>query len=153
MLPTREPALQEICAQRPRLLRAERLPPRAVRSVLRARLLLLSFDRLQLSVRPDVGTRSIELATGASLAGVLEDLIRADEEEPWWMLIGAPLVAAWRTPATDDVEGRVDLQFREDGSNPKIVGLQLASGQIRISAQPKADWLARREAEPETNDD
>ena len=130
----REPALREICAQRPRLLRVERVPSRAARAAQRSRVLLLSFDRLQLSLCPDDEDEAVAIAVHTAAAPLLEDTLRADEEEPWWMLLGAPLVAAWKTSAA------LELQFRDDGSNPKIVSVELADGQLRARAQPKSAW-------------
>ncbi len=148
----REPALHEICERRPRLLRVERVPARGRRSVQRAHALLLLFDRLQHSVRADPEQQALDVAVSG--APLLEDALRADEDEPWWMLLGAPLAAAWQ--ATDEKGGSrtLELQFREDASNPKVVTLRLVDGQISIRAQPKDVWLSQGDAvdDPAEND-
>jgi hypothetical protein len=143
----REPALREICERRPRLLRVERVPARGKRSPLRAHGLMLLFDRLQLSVRADAETGALEVA--ASGAPLLEDALRADEDEPWWMLLGTSLVAAWQTTDDKGASSRLELQFREDGANPKIVRLALVDGHIAIRAQAKEAWLSQTGADEE----
>jgi hypothetical protein len=147
MAVTREPTLQEICERHPRLLRVERVPARGQRSVLRAHALMLLFDRLQMSVRADPEAGALEIA--ASGAPMLEDALRADEDEPWWMLLGAPLVAAWQTSDEKGGTARLELQFREDASNPKVVTLRLVHGRISIRAHPKETWLAERDRNDE----
>jgi hypothetical protein len=147
----REPTLREICERRPRLLRVERVPARGKRSVLRAHALMLLFDRLQLSVRADPEAGALEVA--ASGAPMLEDALRADEDEPWWMLIGAPLVEAWQTSDENGASAALELQFREDASNPKVVTLRLARGHIVVRAHPKDVWLSQRDADAEDEPD
>ena len=145
----REPALREICERRPRLLRVERVPARGKRSPLRAHALMFLFDRLQLSVRADAEAGALEVA--AAGAPLLEDALRADEDEPWWMLLGTPLVAAWQSrdekgagaPQGASPISRLELQFREDGSSPKVVRLTLVDRHIAIRAQPKEVWLSQ----------
>jgi hypothetical protein len=141
----REPALREICERHPRLLRVERVPARGRRSAQHAHALILLFDRLQLCVRADPEAEALEVS--ASGAPLVEDALRADEDEPWWMLLGAPLVAAWQPSDPERAGATLELQFREDGSNPKVVVLRFADGHIIVRAQPKDDWLAGRETE------
>lgn len=146
----REPALREICERHPRLLRVERVPARGKRSVLRAHALMLLFDRLQLSVRADPEAQALEVA--ASGAPMLEDALRADEDEPWWMLLGAPLVAAWQVSDAKGAGSTLEMQFRDDASNPKVVTLRLVGSHISVRAHPKDVWLAQRDVEGEPDE-
>ena len=111
---------------------------------------MLLFDRLQLSVRADPETRALEIAVSG--APMLEDALRADEDEPWWMLLGTSLVAAWQSSDEKGASASLELQFREDASNPKIVTLRLVDGHIAIRAHPKDVWLAQRDAGVEPAD-
>ena len=70
----------------------------------------------------DVGTVRIEavrgaLAARAHPAGEGEADTNADEEAPWWTVLGNPLTRV------QEHEGGVLLQFREDADSPKIVWL------------------------------
>ena len=52
------------------------------------------------------------------------------EDEPWWRLIGNPLVAVSAIP------GGAALQFRHDNDNPRIVEIVLEAGALRVALRP-----------------
>ena len=91
---------------------------------------------MQLSVELDDTGEALRLAVSSS-AGAPDDAVRADEDEPWWALMGNPLVAAWQAPAGSAHPHTLELQFREDTSRPKLVTIQIQQGHLRISARAK----------------
>jgi len=122
-----------------RVLKAERLDPGGAAEAQRAAAFLVTFDvgRLLVSVDPGSGElTSFSLEPGDEAPSGLVD---AAEDEPWWRIIGAPLVRVWLSDATPEGGGRghagsprggegsdgrgFRLQFREDDANPRIVAL------------------------------
>ena len=92
--------------------------------------LLLTFDvgRLLVEVEPGAATIRTTLIEGKdAVPPGLEDAV---EEEPWWRVLGAPLS---RLTASDS---GARLQFRADGDNPRIINLENAEGQVRVSLDP-----------------
>ena len=74
-------------------------------------------------------------------AGLVAELVEAGEsgalpgeslgeEEPWWRLIGNPLVQARAVP------GGAVLQFRHDNDNPREVEIVLEAGVLRVGLLP-----------------
>ena len=79
----------------------------------------------------DVGTIRLEAAEGALTAsghapGEAEAGSNADEEDPWWTVLGNPLTRV------QEHEGGLLLQFREDAHSPKIVLLVPAGGGLSV---------------------
>ena len=92
--------------------------------------LLLTFEAGRLRLRGDPAS-----------AGLVEELVEAGdrdasrgvnlgEDEPWWRLIGNPLVAVSAVP------GGAALQFRHDNDNPRIVEIVLEAGALRVALRP-----------------
>lgn len=81
----------------------------------------------------DVGT-VVFRAEGALLraeahpAGEGEAATNADEEAPWWTVLGNPL-----TRVHVHEKGLL-IQFRADAESPKILVLQAADGAVRVRA-------------------
>ena len=122
----------EVLAQPGQLLRVELEP--AVADPQGFRVALLSFDtgRLWLGVHEDGG---IEMRLTDE--GAVSGMVRAEEEDPWWKLMGTGI---WAGRAELDAEGRqtrVDLQFRQDEENPRIVSLWVRDGALRVSDRAK----------------
>lgn len=104
-----------------RLLRVERAagPPAAPR-------LRLAFDRAVVVVEPDAAGAALR----ARVLPALEPergLAAADEEAPWWTVLGHPLT---RVAAHEDAG--LLLQFRPDAESPKILVLAPAPGAVRV---------------------
>lgn len=102
--------------------------------------LLLTFDIGRILVRSsDAGLRVTHLEKPeAAPAG----LLILDEEDPWWRLLGNPLTAAWPGGVEDGIGAQgltslmiVKLRFREESKNPRVVQLDSAGSQVRITLQ------------------
>jgi len=116
-----------------KLLRAERaMGPAAAPARLR-----LTFDLGAVEIAPDAEGAALRATPAApSPAGDEElhrapagdqELHRADEESPWWTLLGHPLTRVAVREA-----GTLLLQFRPDDASPKILTLEPAAGAVRI---------------------
>jgi hypothetical protein len=92
---------------------------------------LLTFDvgRLAISIDAEKGALAIRFGPEAELDE--GDAVRADEEEPWWTLMGHELTRARRGP---DV---LELQFRADDQSPKLVTFALRDGAIHVAVRKK----------------
>lgn len=111
-----------------RLLRVESHGPRA---------LSLRFDRGELQVLLEDHGIALEFGGAAPLSAEAELL---DESDPWWTVIGQPLCGA---SAQFDAEQRrtaLELQFRPDGENPKLVIIEPRGARLRARGMPKAQW-------------
>lgn len=124
--------LDEWLARGARLLHVERLPLRASLDPGRSLALLLTFDCGALLVEADAGALSI---TGGEAP---EGAISADEEEPWWALLGHELCGVRIDADAAGVAGRARLQFRPDDQNPRFVSLRARDGQLRVVAERDA---------------
>jgi hypothetical protein len=111
-----------------RLLRVESHGPRA---------LSLRFDRGELQLVLEDGGIALEFGGAAPLAHEAELL---DESDPWWTVIGQPLRGASALFDTDQRRTALELQFRADGENPKIVIIEPRGPRLRARAVPKAQW-------------
>lgn len=123
-----EPLLADAMLAGTRLLHVERHGPRA---------LSLRFDRIELHVLVEDGGIELELGGGSPLSPTAEAL---DETDPWWTLIGQPLMGAWSQLDTDQRRLVLELQFRPDDENPKILSLEPHGPRIRARAVPKSTW-------------
>ncbi len=92
--------------------------------------LLLTFEAGRLRLARDPA--SAELVVELVAAGDLDALRRVNlaEEEPWWRLVGSPLVAAHA------ISGGAALQFRHDADNPRVVEIVLEAGALRVGLRP-----------------
>ncbi len=87
------------------------------------------FEALALTF--DVGTVAFraagsELIAEAHPAGGGEAGTNADEEAPWWAVLGNPLT---RVQVHED---GLLIQFRPDAESPKILALSAAGGAVRV---------------------
>jgi len=123
-----EELLAELVHTGTRLLHIELHGPRA---------LSLRFDRGQLQVLLEDGGLELELGGAGALSPAAEAL---DETDPWWTVIGQPLLGAWALVDTDQRRLAVELQFRPDDENAKIVTLEPRGPRIRARSLPKSEW-------------
>jgi hypothetical protein len=127
-----------------RVLKAERLDPGGAGAAQRAAAFLVTFDvgRLLLSVDPGSGELTSHYLEPGEEAP--PGLLDAAEEEPWWRILGAPLVRVWsgeaaagggrRGSAGPSQGGRgLLLQFRDDAANPRIVSFDPEGPLVRVS--------------------
>jgi hypothetical protein len=135
----REPILADLCVLAPRLLSVERVAPRYSATSGAARRIVLRLDRTVLEVASERGTPVIRpVVPGDDVQG---EGTRADQEEPWWAVLGAPLLGCWRV--TTATSATVALQMRDDLSNPKIISIAADGESVRATGEPKARWLSR----------
>jgi hypothetical protein len=137
----REEVLAELAGPQARLLRTQQIPLPGRSELCRA--VLLTFDRARLIVSPS--ERGDELSvrldagesdtTHAALTAAAEE---SGEEEPWWRVLGNPLHRAWASSDIDRGRAALELQFRRDDANPRVVALELADGAIRVRLHPAA---------------
>lgn len=134
---TREPVLGPLVQRSPRLLRSERLPVPAVRSPSRAAGLILTFELGRLWIRPGERSGELSVALRSPRDASPPDAVSADEDEPWWAILGSELRNAWARLDPSGKVAAIELQFRPDHANPKIVSLALQNGELHITAHAK----------------
>jgi hypothetical protein len=91
---------------------------------------LLTFDVGRLLVRADAASgdvASVHLETSEGLQGDWSELA---QEEPWWRLVGNPIVRVWRADP-DAGGGGLRVQFREDEENPRVIGIVAEGKSVR----------------------
>jgi hypothetical protein len=92
--------------------------------------LLLTFDVARILVTAKPG-RALELRQVQTPEEAGGGLAPASEDEPWWRVLGSPLVRV----ASEEAEGGglrgVRLQFRPDDQDPRFVSLRLDSSLVR----------------------
>jgi len=115
-----------------RVLKAERLDPDGAGDAQRAAAFFITLDvgRLLVSVDASRGDlASVYLEPGDEAPPGLVD---AAEDEPWWRILGAPLVRVWLGDAGPAGGGSgFRLQFREEGDNPRIIALDADGPLVR----------------------
>jgi len=145
MQEVRDSLLEEFCVQRPRLLRAEV-------AIARARLsgaplldeVALSFDAGVLRLRPVAETNEIQCVVSPDQLS--SQLIDYAEEEPWWRVLGNPLIAASASPGSEAGSPELTLQFREEASNPRFISLYRLSGGLGVRCET-LDQMKKRLAQ------
>ena len=98
--------------------------------------LLLTFEAGRLRLRGDPArfelvAELVEAGDGDASRGV-----NLGEEEPWWRLVGTPLVRVSAIP------GGAALQFRHDNDNPRVVEIILEAGALRVGLRPSEKALS-----------
>jgi len=84
---------------------------------------LLTFDLGRLLVRQEAATGEVRSVLLESREGLGEDLVDVGEEEPWWAVMGNPIVRTWRCePGSRSAPG-LRIQFRPDDQSPKVIAL------------------------------
>jgi hypothetical protein len=133
-------ALAALEREKLRLLRVERIAAGSRRAPTRTLGVRLTFDAGRLLVEVSRDRSALRVETGIEVDFDSEaDVLRADEDEPWWALLGNDLCRARRTGGEPDAPTELELQFRPDGQNPKLVTLALVAGELRVSARRKED--------------
>lgn len=105
-----------------------------------ARVLALTFDVGRVLLRSEDGEVRAEVVPDRD--ALPAGLVRLDEEEPWWRVLGQPLTAAWPArggEAIDEAPGdglpALKLRFRESDRNPRIVALTSAGPALRVALE------------------
>ncbi len=105
-----------------RLLHVERAPLPGPAGGRASSALRLVFEVGIVELRPAAaGLAAVPLPPGSAGAG----LVPADEDEPWWALLGHPLVRVQARP-----QGALLVQFRRDEDSPKILVLEPEAGGV-----------------------
>ena len=125
--------LDEWLARGARLLHAERLPLRAAPDSTRALALRLTFDCGALRFEASAGELSVVRSKEA-----IDGSRNADEEEPWWALLGHELCGVRLDLDARGAARRARLQFRPDDRHPRFVLLRARDGQLRVAAEDGA---------------
>jgi hypothetical protein len=138
-MPTgREEILGEILREDPRLLRVDRVPLAGIGPGDRSSRVALSFDVGCLTIERVEGEAPLRVAFGGE-APEADDSVRADEEPPWWTVLGQPMVHAWALSSEEGERVELVVQFRHDGENPKLISFRAAESGLVVTAQAKAD--------------
>jgi hypothetical protein len=137
MSESREEILGEVLGGAPRLLRVGLLPVRASWGPpegTAARAYQLTLETGHLLIEVASAAEGVHVAFGPEESE--GDWEPGDEEDPWWTVLGQELVRAWSLSGEPSSSGVVELQFRPDGANPKIVTFELRSAELEVSARP-----------------
>ncbi|MCG8587745.1 MAG: hypothetical protein MJE66_00480 [Proteobacteria bacterium] len=126
-------ALERVAAAGGQLLRVERVPDAPGTGALG---FVLTFD---------VGSVWVLTAEGGTRVGVVPleagedppERVAADEDEPWWRLLGSPL-ARVSVISEEPPRESVRLQFRADHQNPRRVRLAPEAETLRVRLEPYA---------------
>ena len=121
--------LDEWLARGARLLHVERLPLRASPDSTRALSLRLTFDCGALCFEACADELAVARADEA-----IEGSAGADEEEPWWALLGHELCGVRLDVDARGAARRARLQFRPDDQSPRFVLLRARDGQLQVAA-------------------
>jgi hypothetical protein len=132
-----EPVLEPLVQHTPRLLHAERLPLPGVRNPARSAGLILTLEVGRLWIRPGEQPGELAIALRDPRETPPPEAVSADEDDPWWALLGTELRHAWARPEPTGGVAAIELQFRPDHANPKIVALALQNGELHVSARAK----------------
>ncbi len=125
--------LDEWLARGARLLHVERLALRASPDSARALSLRLTFDCGALCFE----ARADELAI-ARADEAIDGALNADEEEPWWTLLGHELRAVRLEVDAQGAPRRARLQFRPDDQDPRFLLLRARDGQLQVAVKTGA---------------
>jgi hypothetical protein len=119
--------LGRVAAVSGRLLRVERAPAPGAAAPVASSALRLTFDVGRLELHSVPGQ---ELAVALIEAGAPGDpnLAPADEEEPWWRVIGSPLARVLEPDPARGPRAPLRLQFRRDEEAPRVLALGIEGG-------------------------
>jgi hypothetical protein len=131
-----QPILQDLTRQAACLLRVELLPVPDKPLERFCRAVVMTFDVGLYIVEPSPAGEEIRVARLPDAEAVPEGVIDAEEEEPWWALLGAPLVAAAASLEPDGHRRTVDLEFRRE--NPRIISLTCSDRALTIRSAAKS---------------
>lgn len=94
--------------------------------------LVLVFDVGIYLIEPADGADELRLARVPELDALPDELEGGAEGEPWWTLLGHPLIRAREELGGDGLRRAIELQFRTDDQNPKLVALRRAGAHLRV---------------------
>ena len=98
--------------------------------------LLLTFDVGRIFLASDLSGKQVreqQVVSREDFPGALEI---ADEEDPWWRILGNPLTRV-RGLQVGNGSG-IALQFRTDGDNPRLVAILPGKRGLQVKLQGSA---------------
>jgi hypothetical protein len=107
--------LARVSAAGGRLLRVERAPAPGPAAARASRVLRLTFDVGRVELTAPQGALEAEVVPAGDAAPLP---VAADEEDPWWSVLGNPLTRVEPRP-----DGSLLVQFRPDAAAPKLLAL------------------------------
>lgn len=119
--------LERVSQAHGRLLRVERAPLPGPAGSSASAALRLSFDVAIVTLHLDAEGTALEIATDPGAPVRAEGFVSADEDEPWWAVLGNPLT--WVEAPS---QGGIRVQFRHDDEAPRRFHLLPAYGGIRV---------------------
>ena len=120
--------LERVAESGGRLLRVEREPGAGPAGRSRSRVLRLTFDLAVVELRAASAGRGAALEAVTLVPGSAPaPPVSADEEGPWWTLIGHPLTRVATLP-----DGALRVQFRPDAASPRILLLGAVEGAVAV---------------------
>ena len=122
---------ERVVSERGRLLRVERYADHIKVDSSLVSALLLTFDVGRILVWGSAKTAKLVLEHIQNPENIPRQLVKLDEKEPWWRIMGSPLAAV----RSFDENPGYQLQFRENDRNPRIVSLALEGDRIRIGTK------------------
>jgi hypothetical protein len=132
-----EELLGRVAAVSGRLLRVEREPALAGAAPGASAALRLTFDVGRLELRSAPGE---ELSVEVLEAGAPRHpgLLAADEDEPWWRLLGFPVARVLGPDPARLPRAALRLQFRRDDETPRVVALSVEGGWLQARLERAA---------------
>jgi hypothetical protein len=121
--------MPELVAASARLLRAEQVAS-AEANLFQA--VILTFDVARLTIAPSPDGEEIALRLDAGASPTRGSAVPADDEEPWWRVLGNPLHGAWARSDLARAQVALELQFRADHANPRVIAVELADRALRV---------------------
>jgi len=125
---------ERVISARGRLLRVEQYADPEKRGAKVVPGLLMTFDVGHILIWGDAKATMLQLEQIPNPDEVPNRLIRLDEKEPWWRILGSPLTAVQSL----DEKTLYRLQFRESDRSPRTISLTLEGDRIRIGVEKAA---------------
>lgn len=125
---------ERIVSARGRLLRVEQYADPAKRGTKVVPGLLMTFDVGHILIWGNTEPATLQLEHIPNPEEVPSRLVKLDEKEPWWRILGSPLTAV------QSLENKTvyRLQFRESDRSPRTISLTLQGDRIRIGMEKAA---------------
>jgi len=95
--------------------------------------ILLTFDVGRLLLEVDTATGIVRSVIVEGVDEIPTGVVDASEDEPWWRVVGSPLV---RAVAGDVGAQGLRLQFRADNENPRFITLQPSGSEVQVTLDP-----------------
>ena len=90
----------------------------------------LTFDLGRIAVHGDRLVGHVVVEEAANCEALPAGLAPANEEEPWWRLLGMRLMRAWPLSEAVSDSGGIGLEFASGDQNPRRVLLGMKGGEL-----------------------